>query len=138
MKQGTGAGHGRRELSLGAMNGIRLLALVFCVLLLGGCVTRLPVTTAATGHVYSSVSKEPLAKVQVSIKDSPKITTLSGKDGSFDLPSKKAWLILVAPTDHFFNDSLVVEKEGYVTTVLALDRMPKVKDLRIYLVPEKK
>ena len=106
--------------------------------LLTSCVAPRATTSGARGYVSDSATKNPVMSASVSIKDFPEVFIKTDKDGFFDLPPKKEWMVIVAPTCRQpFKDSLIIERQGYQTKEIPIVESEREKDLLIYLKPKR-
>ena len=97
---------------------LRSTSLLIASLAFSGCVAHIDTTAHAQGRVISAATHKPVQAAQVTIEDHPQATTLTARDGSFDIPPLKEWIFIpmIFPVDYFPASEVIVAARGYRTT----------------------
>jgi len=95
---------------------IQLFILISLMTFLSACFLPATTTVHAYGRVLDSTNKRPIPDAHVSIKDFPDTTVLTTKDGTFDIPKRSKWIIILGdPPDMCPSGTIIVNAPGYET-----------------------
>ena len=94
---------------------LKLLLVSAATMSLASCVLPVPTTLHARGYVRDAVTRKPISGARITLKDHPKATAFTAKDGSFDIPSetRAAFVSFAVPMDPIVETMLSVSAAGY-------------------------
>ena len=106
----------QRTMKATTITPLRSTSLLIVALAFSGCVAHIDTTHHAQGRVISAATHKPVQAAQVTIEHYPQATTLTARDGSFDIPPLKEWIFITLPVDLFPVSDVIVAARGYRTT----------------------